>query len=204
MKKILVEYPKFSQLRDGSKICLRPMNKKDKPGLIKLFKKLSATDRLYLRDDVSREDVIEKWVKHLDYEKVFPIFVEKDGDIIGDATLHMEQYGWKKHLGEIRIVVSPECRNLGVGTVLAKEIFYVALKMNLRKLIAEVMSEQKDAINVFERLGFIQEAVLRCHVLDSKGREHDLVIMTNDVEELWQSIQNNNELFNFPGNMTEN
>lgn len=197
VNKLLAEYPKNFRTKDNLEITLRQMVKDDEPELIKFFQKLPETDRMYLRDDVSKPETIKKWVKNLNYERVFPVLAFLGEQIIGDATLHRENFGWKQHIGEIRIVIAPDFRKKGIGIILAREIYYLALKIGLKKLIAEMMADQIDAIKVFDRLGFVQEAVLSEHVIDAKGKLHNLVIMTNNVEALWQKIKDY-EIYNLP------
>lgn len=202
VNKLLSEYPKKFRLKDNLEVTLRQMIKEDEAGLLEFFRTLPETDRMYLRDDVSKPETVKKWVENLNYERVFPVLAFHGNRIIGDATLHREQFGWKKQVGEIRIVVAPDYRRKGVGAILAREIYYIALKLGIKKLMAEMMADQHNAIKVFDKLGFIQEAVLSEHVVDSKGKAHDLVIMTNDVDALWQKIQDY-ERFNLPDYSTE-
>lgn len=202
VNKLLSEYPKKFSIKDNLEITLRQMVKEDEAKLLEFFRKLPETDRMYLRDDVSKPETIRKWVENLNYERVFPVLAFHGDSIIGDATLHREKFGWMKNVGEIRIVVSPDYRKKGAGAILAREIYYIALKTGLKKLIAEMMAEQHNAIKVFDKLGFVQEAVLSEHVVDSKGKTHNLVIMTNDVEALWQRIQDY-ERFNLPDYSTD-
>lgn len=185
----LEDYPKTVLMKDGSEIVLRPLAKKDKEKLYDFFHSLPEDDRMYLRDDVSKKETVDKWVKNLDYERVLPILAEKEGKIVGDATLHKHPYGWSRHVGSVRIVVDKSYRKKGVGTLLAKEIFYQALKIGMEKLVAEMASRQTSAIRVFEALGFHKEATLERHIVDSRGNKHDLVIMANNVEDLWDQIQ---------------
>jgi hypothetical protein len=51
------------------------------------------------------------------------------------------------------------------------------------------MSTQVGTLRAFENLGFRREAVLRDHVQDVGGHKHNLVIMINNVAELWQGMQ---------------
>jgi RimJ/RimL family protein N-acetyltransferase len=202
VNKFLSEYPKKFKTKDNIEITVRQMIKEDEARLLEFFKKLSETDRMYLRDDVSKPETIRKWVENLNYERVFPVLAFHGDSIIGDATLHRKEFGWKKNIGEIRIVVSPDFRKKGVGAILAREIYYIALKTGLKKLMAEMMAEQHNAIKVFDKLGFVQEAVLSEHVVDAKGKMHNLVIMTNDVEALWEKIKDY-EKYNLPDYSTE-
>jgi RimJ/RimL family protein N-acetyltransferase len=182
------EYPKRVQLGDGSAITLRPMQASDKDSLVRFFRSLPEEDRLFLKDDVTQEEVINRWVRELNYDRVLPILAEAEGEIVGNATLHLQPSGWASHVGEIRLVVARSYQRRGLGTVLAREIFHHAVLRGLEKLTALMTEDQVGARKAFERLGFKPEAVLHNHVKDLKGNHHNLLIMTNDVAALWKKI----------------
>ena len=74
-----------------------------------------------------------------------------------------------------------------VSFQLAAEIFHQAVESGLDKLVAEVLTVQKNAQRVFARLGFQEEAVLKDHGVDADGNKHDLIIMSNIVSTLWEN-----------------
>jgi L-amino acid N-acyltransferase YncA len=84
-------------------------------------------------------------------------------------------------VGELRVNIAPGYRARGLGRVLTGEIFDVARKIGLKKLMANMTTDQKGAQRAFSRLGFITEALLSDHVEDSKGNPRDLIIMTYDM-----------------------
>ena len=88
---------------------------------------------------------------------------------------------WQRHLGEIRIQVAPRFRSQGLGRCLADEVFAIARDLDLRKVTAQMVADQKAAITTFERLGFQAEALLQDFVIDRGGRTRDLVVMSYDV-----------------------
>lgn len=182
----LDEYPREVVLKDGSTIVLRPMVEADEGALLEFFKGLSDTDRLYLRHDVTNPEVVRLWARNIDYERVLPILAVADGTVVGDATLHRNPFSWMRHVGSIRIVVGTDYRKKGLARILAAEIFQLALTAKLEKLVAEMLTEQNDARRVFSRLGFKEEATLKDHVMDVANKKHDMLIMTNDVNTLWQ------------------
>ncbi|UCF88219.1 MAG: GNAT family N-acetyltransferase [bacterium] len=184
---ILDEYPKEVNLRDGSKVILRPVVKEDEEALYQFFKGLSKEDRLYLRDDVANRDVIRGWMENLDYEKVLPILAFDGDKVVADATLHRNPHGWMRHVGEIRMSVAGSHRGRGLARIVAAEIFQQAVGLGLDKLVAEMLTIQNNAQRVFTRLGFVQEAILKDHGMDAKGKKHDLIIMSNDVTTLWEN-----------------
>jgi len=181
-------YPKVVRLNDGTKVTLRPMVKEDVQNLLAFFRKLPEEDRLFLKDDVTDEKVIQRWADELDYEKTFPILAEVEDEIIADATLHTLERGWSRHVGEVRCVVAREYQRKGLGTILIREMFHRALQKGLHKLQASMPDKQVGAMKAFQTIGFRKEAVLKEHAVDIKGNKHDLVIMTNSVAELWRKI----------------
>lgn len=182
-------FPKQVTLRDGTVVTLRPMVREDKEGLLAFFRRLPPQDRQFLKDDVTRAEIIEAWARDLNYDRVLPILAEFEGRIVGDATLHRQVYGWMRHVGEIRVVTDPYLRRRGLASAMAREIFYLALQAGLDKMVAEMVADQTAAIKVFEKLGFQQEARLANQIVDLQGRKYDLVIMTTDIPALMQKMQ---------------
>ncbi|HSB69077.1 MAG TPA: GNAT family protein [Candidatus Methylomirabilis sp.] len=182
-------FPKQIALRDGTRVTLRPMVKDDGPELLEFFRRLSPEDRQFLKDDVTRPEIIEAWVRDLNYDRVLPILAEAEGRIVGDATLHRQAYGWMRHVGEIRVVTDAYFRRRGLASAMAREIFYLALQVGLDKMVAEMGVDQVAAIKVFQKLGFQQEARLANHIVDIHGRKHDLLILSTDIPALMQTMQ---------------
>ena len=50
-------------------------------------------------------------MNHIDYNRVFPLVAEVQGRIVGDVTLHVRKVGWKRHLGNVRVVVAKDSQN---------------------------------------------------------------------------------------------
>ena len=186
---MLRDYPKEVTLRSGEKVILRPMVKEDEKKLLDFFKRLPEEDRLFLRDDVTDPTVIASWAENLNYEHVIPILAELNDRIIGDATLHKRTTEQPPDIGEIRIVIDKDFRRRGLGIRLAREIYYLALSMKMNRLVAEVVEDQHAVIKTCEILGFRREKVLENKARDLHGKKHNLVIMTADVDALWDVIE---------------
>jgi RimJ/RimL family protein N-acetyltransferase len=187
---ILSKYPRPSKLKDGTEILLKILEESDATALLKFFQQLPLTDRLPLKHDVANEAVINGWVTNLDVSRVIPILAYHGENIIGDATLHMNPFGWSTHVGEIRIVIGEAYRKKGLGLLLAQHIAMIAFQLKLEKLMAMMLKDQIDAKKVFKRLGFEEEAVLKDHVFDLHGQKHDLVIMCQHLDTLWDRMSN--------------
>ena len=183
------QFLKTIKLRDDTSISIRPLQKQDGPALLSFFAALPKDDRLFLKEDVTNKDVINRWMEELNFDKVIAIVAEKDSAIIGDATLHLSQRGWHKHMAEIRCVVSREFQQKGLGTALMRELVAHAVEKRILKLSATMMDTQKSAQRAFERIGFKKEAELKDFVMDINGKYHNMVIMVNDVSELWKKME---------------
>ena len=174
-------YQKETQLKDGTKILLRPMVAEDQDALYEFFKAVPREDARYLRDDVGSRLVVEKWAKNLDYEKTLPILAIKDDAIIGDVTINRRRSGWKWHLGTVRIFVHKDYRDIGLGHLMIEELVDIAYKLGIEKLIVEIPNINTAAIRAFDRAGFYSAAVLSNMVKDRENMPVDVVVMMKDV-----------------------
>ena len=181
-------YPKTANLKDGTQVHLRLMKRTDGPKLLEFFRALPEEDRLFLKEDVTDKQVIDRWVDQLDYDRVLPVLAEIGDWIVGNATLHFQREGWSRHCGKIRCVVARDFQRKSLGTVLAREIFLHAVQKGLEMILAEMMDTQIGAIKAFQKIGFRQEATLSDVVTDIHGKKHGLVIMANNVGELWRTV----------------
>lgn len=185
----LREYPIKAKLRDGSEVQVRAMDAKDGPAVLKFFRALPEEDRLFLRDDVTRPEWLDRFVRQIDYQTMLPLVAEDNTGIVGNAALYRPLYGWSVHVGEMRVAVAREYQHKGLGTVLAHELVKLALDAGLEKMIVSVVDNQIAAKRAFEKLGFRSEAVLKGHVKDIHGIKRDLVVMSNDVSDIWESME---------------
>ena len=174
-------YQKEAKLKDGTKVLLRPMVPEDQDALYEFFKAVPREDARYLRDDVSSRILIEKWAKNLDYSKTLPILALKDDAIIADATINRRRFGWKWHLGTVRVFVHKEYRDVGLGHLMLDELVDIAYKLGIEKLIVEIPDFVTAAINAFTRSGFYRVAVIPNMVKDRENMPVDVVVMMKDV-----------------------
>ena len=71
-----------------------------------------------------------------------------------------------------------------IGLVLGQfaQIFDLARSQGLRKLMANMTTDQPGAQAAFRKLGFVPEALLADYVEDRNGLARDMVIMSYDVD----------------------
>jgi L-amino acid N-acyltransferase YncA len=186
--KVQRTYPRTVQLKDNTAVNLRLMTAGDADRIMNFARSLPEDDLLFLRMDITDPEVVKHWVQNLEAGRTTAVIAEANGGMAGYAALVTNRVTWQRHLGEIRIQVGQRFRSQGLGRALAGEIFSIARDLGLQKIVAQMTSDQKGAIAVFERLGFKPEALLQDYVIDRLGRARDLVLMTYDVTGLTEHV----------------
>ena len=174
-------YPIQLKLRDGHSAVIRVMEPDDLDRIIDFARNLPADDLLFLRTDITDRGVVKQWADAIKNGQTITLLAEVDGDLAAYASVHLEQARWTRRVGEIRIITSSRYRSAGLGRRLVSEIFDLARSLGLKKITAQMTTEQTRARAAFENLGFQVEAVLSDWVEDRRGRSRDLLVMTYDV-----------------------
>lgn len=177
------------RLRDGTEVIIRTMRKEDLEESYHFFKSLAPEDRTYLRTDVTKLNVIKARIKAHEEGLVRRLVAVIDNKIITDGGLELSGREWKKHQGEIRLIVATEYQQKGLGLLMAKELWQLALKEKLQDIVVKIMRPQKGAIRIFKKLGFQEEAVFKDYVTDGKGKKQDLIVMRCDVDKMWKAME---------------
>ena len=175
-------YPKTVKLPDGSDVELRSLNADDGPAIVTFAHALAPQDLLFLRVDLTQEDVVAGWIANAAEGRSTTILAWAPEGLVGYATVHRNPAPWTRGVGEIRVNVGASHRGRGLGRVLTGQIFDIAHDLGLRKLMAQMTTDQHGAQAAFRRLGFVPEALLADYVEDRNGLTHDLVLMTYTVD----------------------
>ena len=149
-------FPKSSRSRTATKATLRPLRRDDEKDFHKLFLGIPEPERMFIKHRVTDLEVIRDWCRNIDYGRNLPLVALIGGKIVGDATLHQQLGGWKRHIGRVSVLVHPEFRGRGLARALVGEIIEIARSAGLEKVEAEFIGEQEAAIKMFAMLGFSQ------------------------------------------------
>jgi len=176
-------------LAGGERVVIRPMTLEDGPAVAEFFRSLPEEDRRYLREDVTRPEFLEGFIRKVKNLEAVSLVAASGDVVLGSATLYRNPHGWTRHVGDIRVEVARSCQRQGLGTHLAHALVRYAISIGLDKLVVEVVEAQHAARKTFENLGFRLEAVLKGQVRDISGQRHNLVILSNDVSHIWDRME---------------
>jgi len=167
---------------DDAQLEVRLMTNDDKEAVLKFANALPEEDLLFLRVDLTDPAVVDDWIRSLESGDSISLVAYDDEGLVGYSTVHRNKARWTRRVGEIRVNVSGAYRSKGLGKFLTNRIFDIARHEGLKKLMANMTVDQKNAQAVFRRLGFIPEAILADYVEDRSGTSRDLVIMSYDID----------------------
>jgi L-amino acid N-acyltransferase YncA len=181
------------RLKDGTSVVIRAMRATDLERSWDFFQALSSTDRAYLRQDVTRREVVETRIAAMKTGNLKRLVAVAGERIIAEAALELESSGWKEHVGELRMIVATDHQRKGLGRWMARELYSVAAEAKVEEVLVRMMRPQLAARSIFRRLGFKEETVLPDYVKDVQGRKHDLILMRCDLEGLWRELEDYTE-----------
>ena len=169
-------------LPDGSAVTFKLMTADDQDSVLAFAKALPEEDLLFLSMDITRSNVVADWVRNIESGRTSSLVAYDANGLVGYANVHRNQAPWMRRVGEIRVNIAPEYRSKGLGRLLVSRVFDMARQLELKKLVAQMTSDQRSARSVFRKLGFVPEALLADFVVDRNDVTHDLVMMTYDVD----------------------
>lgn len=181
-------YPKTIEC-NGEPISLDLLDSLDSEQARNFTDQLDEQDLLFLSRDIRQPKVIEAWSNSIASGDITTVAAMRQGKIVGTTAVVVDKLSWSPHVGELRILVAPDARDIGLGRVLIQESFLVGLDLDLEKLTVRMLLNQEKAMAVFEDMGFKTEALLKDHVKDRTGTRHDLLMMSHDVAAVQSMMQ---------------
>lgn len=123
---------------------IRKANFSDVEGIYNLYNSLSPDD-LYMRF-FSFKRLSEQDVANLTKSSKVTLIAVIDSEIVGEISLYED--------GEFSLVVKPEHRRKGIGTMLVKSIIEEAKKLGMSKVKFYTLPDNIPMIKIGKKLGF--------------------------------------------------
>jgi len=179
---------KIEKLKDGTEVTIRKLRVEDLDLLMEFYRALPIEDRKYLKFDVTDRFVVAKRLRRIESGDDIRIAAVHGGLIVASGALELSGEAWSKHQGEIRVIVARPFQQRGLGTIMIRELYFLAVQNKLQTIVARMMRPQVGSQKIFRRLGFREESILPDFVKDLKGVSQDLIVMTCDVKDLWKEL----------------
>jgi len=179
---------KIEKLKDGTEVTIRRLMMEDLDLLMEFFLALPMEDRKYLKFDVTDRKAVQRRLRRVESGDDVRVVAVHGGLIIASGALELSGEAWSKHQGEIRLIVARPFQQRGLGAIMIRELYFIAVQNNLQTIVAKMMRPQVGAQKIFRRLGFRDDSLMPDFVKDIKGGSQDLIVMTCDVKQLWKQL----------------
>lgn len=180
---------KIETLKDGTKVSIRNLTLNDLDNLMKFYCALPEEDCKYLRVDVTDRKLVEQRIKLIESGNVLRIIALHEDEIIADGALELFADEWRKHQGELRVIVARTFQHKGLGMIMMRELYFLAVQKKVEMLIVRMMRPQTAARNICRRLGFREELLIPDYLHDLTGATQDMIVMTCDMKEFWKELE---------------
>ena len=180
---------KKETLKDGTGILIRTLTFDDFEKLMTFYRSLPYEDRKYLRINVTDKSAVEKRIRAVESGSAVRIIALFDNDIIAIGAIELGTDDWRKSLGELRVAVSREYQRKGLGMIMIRELYCIAVNHKVEKIVVKMMRPQMAARKICKKLGFREEISLPAFVKDQERKNQDLLIMTCNIDELWKEFE---------------
>ena len=179
---------KIETLKDGTKVTIKELKPENLDQLMQFYLELPLEDRKYLRFDVTDRKIIAKRLKRIESGDDIRIAAWLGDKIIASGVIELSGLAWSKHQGEIRVMIARPFQHRGLGMIMIRELFFIAVQNNLEIITAMMMRPQVGAQHIFNKLGFREVMILPDYLKDIEGTTQDMIIMTCNVKDLWKQL----------------
>jgi ribosomal protein S18 acetylase RimI-like enzyme len=179
---------KTERMKDGTEVTVRRLGPNDIDKLMEFYASLPEEDRRYLKFDVTDRKVVAKRLLRVESGEDIRIAAVHAGVIVASGALELSGEAWSRHQGEIRVIVARPFQQRGLGAIMIRELYFIAVQNQLTTIVARMMRPQAGAQKIFRRLGFREESMLPDFVKDLGGESQDLIVMRCEVKDLWKQL----------------
>ena len=172
---MLTEQAQNILLKDGRTVLLRFFVPADKEALVAFYAGLSPDTLRWSLPPYDRQK-IERWLS--DSTNSFELLAFHKDKIVGH--LHAFRYAWNPRIlgnGELIIYLHQDFQGIGLGTAMMREAISIARQKGIHHLVLSVVADNRNAIKLYEKVGFQHEGLRREDYLGEDGKYHDMVDM---------------------------
>ena len=179
--------PKSIQLKNGQKIILRSPDMFDAEQLLEHMRKTSAeTDFMsrYPEEITVSVEAQSRFLQMIENDADnFMLAAYIEGRMVGNAGVTRVRDNIKyRHRANFGISLQKEVCNVGLGTLMLKEVLELVKKTGFEQLELTVFGDNARAIHLYEKLGFQQVGVVPRAYRLKDGSYHDEVQMVYRVK----------------------
>ncbi|MDN4073279.1 MULTISPECIES: GNAT family N-acetyltransferase [Fictibacillus] len=150
--------------KNGEEITLRPVKLEDAHQIIDAVQEIVEAGEFLQKERPRTLDEEEAFIKDCQEKGNMYTAIEKQGTVIGIARILKGDLTMKKHTGMFRTWINSKGQGLGIGKEVMDYSIRWAKTNGLYKISLTVFSENKIAIRLYEKAGFVVEGIQKGQV----------------------------------------
>lgn len=120
-------------------------------------------------------ETVDRWIGNI--ENLIALVALRDDRIIGHAQVLKFPRQRRKGTGDLIVYLHQDFHSVGLGTAMLSELIELARKERLHRIGLEVVADNEKAVNLYKKLGFKVEGVMRDAYFGEDEQYHDELIM---------------------------
>src|SRR5689334_3996974 len=147
------------ELRDGTRVRLRPIRPDDEPRLVELYDRLSQDSRYHRFFSVMRRLPLNwaRFLANVDYVRRLALVVEAPRDPQTLIAVARYEPTSEPDSAEVAFAVQDAWQNRGLGTILFRELLAAAKTNGITRFRAWVLADNRRMIDLITRFGEVQQ-----------------------------------------------
>lgn len=147
-------FHRIDRLSDGRTVTLDWLKEEELPEVVEALNSVIREGKyLFMNSEITDMEEERRWFERATREGMRYLVARVDGKVVGGASIHPNTEK-RAHVADYGIYIRKGYRNLGLGTVLTKELIEIAKKQGLEILQLSVYATNNRAFHVYKKCGF--------------------------------------------------
>lgn len=163
------------------KVNFELLNEKHKKEVLWIFNYYIQTSTCAYRDELVDDSFFNNFLDAVENYCGFAVVDKDSSNVIGFGLL--EPYvalSTFSETAELMYFIHPDYTGKGIGSILLKKLEENAKKIGIKKLIADISTENIESIEFHKKNGFVEQGRLQ-NIAKKFGRYFGIVIMVKDI-----------------------
>ena len=168
---------KTVELTDQRRATLDWLRKEDILEVMEILNEVIKEGRyLFMNSEMTDIEQELQWFERATKEGMCYLVARVDGKVVGGASIHPKS-DKHAHIASYGIFISKNSRNLGLGTILTRELVEIAKKRGFEILQLSVYATNERAFHVYKKCGFKEAGRLTNGIKFLDGTYADEILM---------------------------
>ncbi len=180
---------KIETLKDGTKVVIKYFTHEDVSRMIEFYSNLLPEDDTYRKVDGKNSRMAALWDGTIEAANIIRIIAIHEDEMVAEGVLELLHDKPLKQNGELRVIVANNFRHKGLGTVLMRQLCFLATQNNVDELLVKLTKPQIAAQTICKKLGFHEELPTPGLIPNQNVGAQDFTVMAIKVKDFWKELE---------------